>query len=446
MAYEDLDTRPDLRAGAPPPPGPPPELPPTGERRRRRRHRRRPRLWTGVSTEGRIVRSVLAALLLLGFTWFGWSFGHALTVPGGASLGANATEWVRDHGGAGIVRWVEREWYLHHQPPKGGHPAPGLIPSTGSATKAPVLKGPPHMQPPSPIVPLATPPLPGEGEWHPIGRVVGGLPAEYSAFVRPDNVHTSIVTGVAWMDTELLRAKLYSGSEVPGGTWPTMTPVPILQRPDVVSAFNSGFRLQDSRGGYYTDGRFAKPLVDGAASLVIRADGAPTVAKWGRDAVMGPDIVSVRQNLALIVDGGSPVPGLQNDSNINWGATFGNAVLAWRSGVGVTANGALVYAGGPGLSVYTLAQVLAHAGAARAMELDINSAWVNFISYAQAPGLPAATENGTKLLPGMQWSTGHSFEVSTRDSVVMSATPGADALANKPTPTSTTSTTRPSRR
>jgi hypothetical protein len=162
---------------------------------------------------------------------------------------------------------------------------------------------------------------------------------------------------------------------------------------------------------------------------------------------MGPDIASVRQNLALVVDGGVPVPGLQSDSNVAWGATFGNAVLAWRSGVGVTANGALVYAGGPGLSVYTLAQVLAHAGAVRAMELDINSAWVNYISYAEAPGVPAAPENGTKLLPGMQWSTGHSFEASSRDSITLSATPGADALAGKTTPTSsTTPTTRPTRR
>jgi hypothetical protein len=444
VAYEDLDTRPDLGLESPPPPGPPPDLPP--RRDRRRRHRRRPRLWKGVSTEGRIVRGAIAGLLLLAITWFGWSFGHALVVPGGASLGANATEWVRDHGGAGIVRWVEREWYLHHQPPKGGRPAPGLIPSAGPAAKAPTTKGPPHLQPPGPIVPLASPALPGEGDWHPIGRPVGGLPAVYAAYVRPDAVHTSLVTSVAWMDTDLLRAKLYSGSEVPGGSWPTMTPIPPDQRPAVVSAFNSGFRLQDSRGGYYTDGRAAKPLVDGAASLVIRANGVPTVGKWGRDAVMSPDIVSVRQNLALIVDNGAPVPGLQNDSNIQWGATFGNAVLAWRSGVGVTPNGALVYAGGPGLSVYTLAQVLQHAGAVRAMELDINSAWVNFLSYAQAPGLPAAPENGTKLLPSMQWSTAHIFETSSRDSIVLSATPGADAQANKTTPSSTSSTTRPARR
>jgi hypothetical protein len=81
------------------------------------------------------------------------------------------------------------------------------------------------------------------------------------------------------------------------------------------------------------------------------------------------------------------------------------------------------------------------------MELDINSAWVNYISYAQPPGLPAVPENGTKLLPSMQWTTAHSFDASTRDSVVMSATPGADALAGKTTPTSsTTPATRPTHR
>jgi hypothetical protein len=258
-------------------------------------------------------------------------------------------------------------------------------------------------------------------------------------------VHTSLVTGVAWMDTDLLRAKLYSGSEVPGGTWPTMAPVSPDLRSAQVATFNSGFRLDGARGGYYTDGRYAKPLVNGAASFVIRNDGVATVAQWGRDAVMGPDITSVRQNLALIVDGGSPVPGLQSDSNIKWGATLGNNLYVWRSGVGVTANGALVYAGGPGLSVYTLAQVLSHAGAVRAMELDINTDWVNFMSYAQAPGAPAAPENATKLLSAMRWGTSHDFAPNTRDFVSMTATPGADALANQVTHPTTSTTARPHR-
>ena len=362
-------------------------------------------------------------VLVAGLSIVGSSYGHALAAPGSDSLGARSVEWVRGHGGASLVNWIERQWYGHHQPPKGGSPKPGAIPEVvPPTTTAPSLpripvKVPPHLRPPAPMVPLASPPLAGEGIWHPAGSLVHGLPAVYTTAVRPDPVHTSLVTGVAWMDTKLLRAVLYSGSQVPGGSWTDMAPIPPDQRQALVAAFNGGFRLPDSRGGYYAEGRMAKPLVDGAASLVIGADGTPTVAKWGRDASLGPDTASVRQNLSLIVDGGTPVPGLQSDSNAAWGSTVGNKAYVWRSAVGVTADGALVFAGGDGLSISSLAEVMAHAGAVRAMELDINSAWVTFFSYAPPPDAPAAVDNGAKLLPDMSSWPGRYFVPSSRDFV-----------------------------
>ena len=50
----------------------------------------------------------------------------------------------------------------------------------------------------------------------------------------------------------------------------------------------------------------------------------------------------------------------------------------------------------------TLADILARAGAVRAMELDINTDWVDFATYHphSASGL-AAPANGTNLLPDM---------------------------------------------
>ncbi len=359
----------------------------------------------------------------------GWSYGHALTAPGSDSLGARSVEWVRQHGGPSLVNWIERQWYGHHQPPKGGSPKPGAIPAPAPATTsaAPAPTGrhqpvvPPHLRPPAPVVPLASPPLAGEGLWHPAGSPVQGIPAVYTTALRPDPVHTSLVTGVAWMDTKLLRTTLYSGSQVPGGSWHDMAPIPADQLGSLEAAFNGGFRLPDARGGYYAEGRLAKPLVDAAASLVVHNDGTATVAKWGRDAVMGPDIAAVRQNLSLIVDGGTPVPGLQSDSNVAWGATVGNKAFVWRSGVGVTSDGALVYAGGNGLSVDSLAQVLAHAGAVRAMELDINSAWVSFFSYAPPPGTPATAGDGTKLVPDMSSWPGRYLVPSSRDFIALFA-------------------------
>jgi hypothetical protein len=67
----------------------------------------------------------------------------------------------------------------------------------------------------------------------------------------------------------------------------------------------------------------------------------------------------------------------------------------------VDANGGLIYVGGNGISVDTLATILQRAGAVRAMELDINSAWVSAFTFHQAPGLNPAIIQGAKLLPDM---------------------------------------------
>ncbi len=261
----------------------------------------------------------------------------------------------------------------------------------------------PHLAVPAAIVPPASPPLPGEGQWSPAGRTVGGNSAVYVTRLRPDPVHTSLVVGAAWMDTKLLRAQLYSGSFIPGGgPYSYSAPVKPDAAATLVAAFNSGFQMSSANGGYYTEGRTIVPLRAGAASLVITKEGVPTVAQWGRDATMGPDIASVRQNLDLLVDGGKPVAGLDASDTTRWGATLGNQIYVWRSGVGVTADGALVYVGGPALNVTSLADLLVRAGAVRAMELDINTDWVNFASYSPATTTGAASAaNGTDLLPGM---------------------------------------------
>jgi hypothetical protein len=371
------------------------------------------------------IRAAVVILLVVGLTIVGWSYGRALTVSSSDSLSTRSVEWVRDHGGSPLVNWIEREWYNHHQPPKGGVPKAGLIPSVAPTTPPALAHRPAHVPPhlpiPEPVVPLATPPLPGEGIWHPVGSLVGGLPAVYATAVRPDPVHTSLVTGVSWMDTKLLKADLYAGTAMPGGSWQHMAPIPPDLRSSLIADFNSGFRLQDSRGGYYAEGRMAKPLLAGAASLVIRTDGTATVAKWGRDATLGPNVSAVRQNLALIVDNGDPVPGLDSDANVTWGQTSGNRTLVWRSGVGVTPSGALVYAGGV-LSAYSLGEVLAHAGAVRAMELDINGPFVDFFSYVAPAGQEATPTDGTKLTPDMTSSPARYLVIpSSRDFVAMFA-------------------------
>ena len=390
---------------------------PSPERRRRpsirRRRRRRAK---------RVILVALAGVLV----WLGVSLGGALTNPMlGSSLPARFAEWARQNGGASVVVWAENLWYSHHPPPVGGKPPKGAIKrSTGVPSAARQAAGPVHLPPPPPIQPFASPAIPGEGQWSPVGRPVDGIPAVYETTLRPDAVHTSYVVGVAWMDTKLLRATLYSGSQIPGGGPYTHTaPVSPTSALTLVAAFNAGFLMSDANGGYYTDGKVIVPLRAGAASFVVYQNGSATVGQWGRDVTMTPNVVSIRQNLDLLVDNGQPVPGLNATDTTQWGYTLGGNVYVWRSGLGVTANGALVYVGGPGLNITDLANLLVRAGAVRGMELDINTDWVNFATYNPAPSTAAASPvNGTLLLPSMTGGPGRYFASWwARDFITMSA-------------------------
>ena len=377
----------------------------------------------------RRILGVVGAAIGVFALWFAISFGSALTNPAlGTSVGARAAEWLRGHGGASIVVWGENEWYSHHQPKVGGTLAAGTIRKPQVTTSTTPVVSVSHLPAPAPIVPIASPPVAGEGQWSPIGRPVDGIPAVYEAMLRPDAIHTSYVVGVAWMDTKLLKATLYSGSQIPGGgPYTHSAPISATDANGLVAAFNAGFLMSDADGGYYTDNKTVVPLRTGAASFVIYKNGSSTVGQWGRDASMGPDIASVRQNLDLLVDNGQVVPAASSLNSRQWGATLGGGIYVWRSGLGVTADGALVYVGGPGLNIVDLATILQRAGAVRAMELDINTDWVNFSSYKpSAAADPATPANGTELLPAMTGSPGRYFEPWwARDFITMSAGVGS---------------------
>jgi hypothetical protein len=129
---------------------------------------------------------------------------------------------------------------------------------------------------------------------------------------------------------------------------------------------------------------------------------------WRGAAAPGRGIVLARQNLPLIVSGGRPSPALSIGSE--WGATLGNAVRVWRSGVGVDRRGNLIYAAANYQTVGTLASILIHAGAVRAMELDINAQWPSFITYARG-----GARDASKLVPNYQQSASRYLAPDDRD-------------------------------
>ncbi len=219
---------------------------------------------------------------------------------------------------------------------------------------------------PESLIPFTSPAPIGVGGWTAVGRRVDDTAAVYETTLVPSG--SSQAVGIAWMDTHLLSAQLYSGSKSPGGgPYQFTAPIQPAQAATLVAAFNGGFMMNAAQGGYYTEGRTVVPLIAGAASLVIYANGSVTVGAWGADVSMASDVIAVRQNLIPLVANGQPTAQADSPDWQSWGATCGatscsTAVAGienqWRSGAGVTADGALVYSAGPDLTPLQLAQVL----------------------------------------------------------------------------------------
>jgi hypothetical protein len=297
--------------------------------------------------------------------------------------------------------------------------APAALPAVAATPRHPPTVLVPLPEP-APLVPLDSAAGPGQGRWHPAGRWVDGRPAVYeTTLVVPA---TGQEAGIAWMDPRLLRAQLYSGSESPGGgPWNLTAPISPDAARTLVAAFNGGFRYC-SGGGYYAEGRLVCPLAEGGASFVIYRNGEATVGAWGRDVSMSKQVIAVRQDVTLLVDGGQAVAGLSPYDTSAFGYTLGGIPNVWRAGLGVTANGALVYVYGPDMEVTQLAELLVRARSVRAMTLDINPDWTVFVTYKAPPGAPVSPANGSSLLPGTIQGPATFFNPSwARDFITMSA-------------------------
>jgi hypothetical protein len=248
------------------------------------------------------------------------------------------------------------------------------------------------------------PALPGEGVWRATYAPGGSRPPVLITSYRPNPDYPRIVAGVAWIDHTRASVHLYPGLVEPAVSMPNRGPmeVPMSMRGRLVATFNSGFKLADSGGGFAYHGHTYAPLHDGMATIVGYASGRVDVVAWNGGADAGPNVVFARQDLPLIVNHGRVNPNLSNGPE--WGATLGNQIYVWRSGVGVDRHGNLIYAAANDQTVASLANILIHAGAVRAMELDINSEWVTFNFYggwgAAAPQklLPDMTRDATRYL------------------------------------------------
>ena len=364
---------------------------------------------------------VIGALFGVFLVWVGFSVGQAVAVNNGQSFSANLAEWARDHYLGPLVTFGE---WLTYQPPKaGGKPSFSYTVPKDERITATRTKGQHKGFVPDipPTVKSLAPgaPLPGEGQWRVVEKV-RGEPAILVTFLRDGGQYTSYSNGVASLDQRLVKFSLRPGSEDPGsapdnsGSWGVPDYIPPGHRAGLLATFNGGFKLDSAGGGFYLNGMYHGSLVNGTASIVYYKNGKIKIGEWGRDFHMNSKIEGVRQNLELLVDHGKVSPDANSAVKTPaWGATLGGGYWVWRSGVGITKDGRVIFVYGQALDAQDLAQLLQRAGAVEGMQMDINPAWMKFDYYKANghPGDPAPTP----LLPTQQPSPYSYYSPSTRD-------------------------------
>ena len=383
----------------------------TRRRPRKVRFRRTRRLFRRRSV--RIVSAVVALFLV--FVMF--SAGQAAFKNNGQGLSANLAEWARDHYLGPVVTFGE--WVSYNPPPKGGKPSFSLaVPSGEALSPGKPAKGKaknafvPDI--PATLKSLAGSPIAGEGQWRVVEKVNGEpgdpddvparrdvhLPGQRHRVDRPaaGQVLAAPGHGRPGDQPELGRAR------------PTSRPA---SAPGLLATFNGGFKLDSAGGGFYLNGIYHGSLVKGTASIVYYKNGTIKIGEWGRDFTMNSSIEGVRQNLKLLVDHGKVAADANSDVMTNWGATLGGGYYVWRSGIGITKDGRVVYVYGSALNAQDLGLLLQRAGAVEGMQMDINPAWMKF-DYYQAKGNPA-DPTPVPLLPTQQPSPYSYYTPSTRD-------------------------------
>jgi hypothetical protein len=212
------------------------------------------------------------------------------------------------------------------------------------------------------------------------------MPLAVKTFIQPDSTHPYAVVTLLQFDNRFIHLHMVAGTSEPGGPRGVAGPgvIPIADKAGnaLLAAFNGGFKYADGQYGMMANGVIYVPPQAGAATIAVTKAGQIIMGVWGVDPRLNSangNLAAWRQNASLLVNNGRINPLTQDGSA--WGAPVLNSSYTWRSGIGITAQGTLLYAAGDSLTAYTLAVALKSAGAVYAMQTDINPFWVRAFTY-----------------------------------------------------------------
>jgi len=192
----------------------------------------------------------------------------------------------------------------------------------------------------------------------------------------------------------------------------------------VVGAFNGAFKQAAKAGGAVVDHVVLEPMLRGYMTIALNRLGHWEMGVWGSRNFPTPGFgaIALRQNLAPLVQHGRLTSSALTTNWRFWGDPINENPLTARTGLGVDAQGNLIYvATMTGVLAPTLARALITAGAVTAMQLDINPYWP--ILGASATPLHQSASFALQL-PGQEHSASIFSSGWERDFFVALAEPG----------------------
>ena len=308
-------------------------------------------------------------------------------------LASNLATWARDHKLGRVVDELEQ---LRYSSPPADKPAEELASISPTHTQhAPVSPSPtagvavsaaPTTQPfqPEPLTVRVSPALKNEGVWK-SAREVNGTPAIWVTGIRPLKAAPAVTATYALVDQDLTYAAMWNGPEIPGKSgFSRYRSIGPDLHPYLIAAFNGGFRREHTRGGYFTEGKQLWKMNPEAATLGIDASGRIHIGLLNQEVVQA-DMVSIRQNVRLLVQNAKSVVGGKLYGYGSW--KDGNLYIL-RSAVCIRTDDKLLFAVMGPADAEQLAVALVRAGCKVAMQLDVNASWPKFSIYDPATPAP----------------------------------------------------------
>ncbi len=301
------------------------------------------------------------------------------------------------------VDWVTRLTHASPSPSPTAEPLPSATP-TASATRQPSLASTaPAVSPtsttPTPThTPTVTPTPQGAG-------LAEGI--LWRGSVSPDPQRPYANVEIVEIDPSLLQVKMICGTHEPKPSTGLVGTGVIPQEdwPHLVAGFNGGFAALHGQYGMMVDRKVYLPPREGIATLAVYEDGSIRMGTWGKDLVLTSDMVSFRQNCLPLIENG--IITAETGKLTLWGLSVSNEVYLYRSGLGVTEDGRLIYVAGKPLTAYTLARALQMAGAHYAMQLDVDEYHVAFFTYDVRTDESGLKVTGKKLRDDMHGFDGY---------------------------------------